>query len=52
MRLWDWIVTVFFRRAPETEIYGREVVRKTNWDERAREIARRNAIGLPHRGPF
>src|SRR5262245_40561754 len=50
MRLWHWIVGIFFRRAPETEIYGREAVRKVGLDETAREIARLHAIGLPHSG--
>jgi hypothetical protein len=50
MRLWDWIVGIFFRRAPDTETYGREARHKTNMDETVREIARRHAIGLPHSG--
>jgi hypothetical protein len=52
MRLWHWIVGIFFRRAPETEIYGGKALRKTKLDETAREIARLHAIGLPHSGPF
>ena len=52
MRVWHWIVGVFLRRVPETEIGGREAVRKTNWDEKAREIARKQAIGIPHSGPI
>src|SRR5262245_39350068 len=42
MRLWAWIVGIFFRRAPATEIDAREALRQTNWDETNREIARRN----------
>ena len=40
MRLWHWIVGMFFGTAPETEIYGREALRKPNLDETAREVAR------------
>jgi hypothetical protein len=52
MRLWGWIVGVFFRRAPQTDIYGGETLRKKKLDETAREIARKQAIGLPHSGPI
>jgi len=51
MRLWHWIVGMFFGTAPETKIYRREALRKPNLDETAREVARLHAIGLPHSGP-
>lgn len=40
MRFWYWIVRIFRRRAPETEIHSREELRKWNLDEAARQEQR------------
>jgi hypothetical protein len=40
MRFWYWIVGIFRRRAPETETYNREELRKWNLDEAARQVQR------------
>jgi hypothetical protein len=40
MRLWYWIVRIFRRRTPETEIHNREELRKWNLDEATRQAQR------------
>jgi hypothetical protein len=40
MRFWFWVVGIFRRRAPQSEIHDREALRKWNLDEATRQAQR------------